>query len=147
MHPANPSSRVDISDSGVLHTLLGIRIHDDLERHPKVGASWESFGISQVVDHLRAGWHECYFWRTHAGAELDLLIVRGRMRRGFECKRTPTPAGRRRLPGLMQTRPGAWPGGKRPDLAPDRLAPFPNPAIPPGFLARLTRPIDHVSSD
>ena len=86
------SPKVYISDSGVLHTLLGIRTHDDLERHPKVGASWEGFGIGQVVDHLRAGWHECYFWRTHAGAELDLLIVRGRMRRGFEFKRTTAPA-------------------------------------------------------
>ena len=85
------SPKVYIADSGVLHTLLGIRSHDDLERHPKVGASWEGFGISQVVDHLRAGWDECYYWRTHAGAELDLLIVRGRKRRGFEFKRTTAP--------------------------------------------------------
>jgi len=86
------SPKVYISDSGVLHTLLGVRTHDDLERHPKVGASWEGFGIGSVVDHLRAAWHECFFWRTHAGAELDLLVVRGRTRRGFEFKRTTAPS-------------------------------------------------------
>lgn len=85
------SPRVYISDSGVLHTLLGIQTHDDLERHPKVGASWEGFGLGNVVDRLRADWHECFFWRTHAGAELDLLVVRGRVRRGFEFKRTTAP--------------------------------------------------------
>ena len=85
------SPKVYISDSGLLHSLLGIGTPDDLERHPKVGASWEGFGISQVVDRLRAGWHECFFWRTHAGAELDLLVVRGRIRRGYEFKRTMAP--------------------------------------------------------
>ncbi|MCX6544236.1 MAG: ATP-binding protein [Acidobacteria bacterium] len=86
------SPKVYISDSGVLHTLLGIQTHDDLERHPKVGASWEGFGLGNVVDRLRAGWHECFYWRTHAGAELDLLVVRGRVRRGFEFKRTTAPS-------------------------------------------------------
>ena len=86
------SPKVYISDSGMLHTLLGIQTHDDLDRHPKVGASWEGFGLGSVVDRLRAGWHECFFWRTHAGAELDLLVVRGRIRRGFEFKRTTAPA-------------------------------------------------------
>ena len=50
------SPKVYIADSGMLHTLLGIRTHDDLERHPKVGASWEGFGIGKVVEHLRAEW-------------------------------------------------------------------------------------------
>jgi predicted AAA+ superfamily ATPase len=86
------SPKVYISDSGLLHSLLGIRTADDLERHPKVGASWEGFGLGQVVDRLQAGWHECYFWRTHAGAELDLLVVRGRVRRGYEFKRTTAPS-------------------------------------------------------
>ncbi len=86
------SPRVYISDSGVLHTLLGIETPQDLERHPKVGASWEGFGLCNIVDRLRAGWHECFFWRTQAGAELDLLVVRGGIRRGFEFKRTTAPA-------------------------------------------------------
>ncbi len=86
------SPKVYISDSGLLHSLLGIRTPDDLERHPKVGASWEGFGLSQVVERLKAEWHECFYWRTHAGAELDLLVVRGRTRRGFEFKRTTAPS-------------------------------------------------------
>ena len=41
---------------------------------------------------LRAEPEECYFWRTHQGAELDLLVVRGRRRLGFEFKRTTSPS-------------------------------------------------------
>lgn len=80
-----------LADSGLLHTLLGIQSMDDLERHPKVGASWEGFAIGAIVDRLRARWDECYFWATHGGAELDLLVVRGRTRLGFEVKRTTAP--------------------------------------------------------
>ena len=86
------SPKVYVADSGQLHALLGIRTPDDLERHPKVGASWEGFALGQVVDQLQAGWRECYFWRTQAGAELDLLVVRGRTRRGYEFKRTTAPS-------------------------------------------------------
>ncbi len=45
-----------------------------------------------MVRHLGADWRDCYFWATHAGAELDLLVVRGRRRWGFEFKRTSSPA-------------------------------------------------------
>ena len=86
------SPKVYVTDSGLLHTLLGIRCQDELERHPKVGASWEGFGAAAVVTRLRARWGECYFWATHAGAELDLLVVRGGIRVGFEFKRTTSPA-------------------------------------------------------
>ena len=86
------SPKVYLSDSGLLHSLLDVRSAADLERHPKVGASWESFAIGAVVDRLRARWDECYFWATHGGAELDLLVVRGRTRLGFEIKRTTAPA-------------------------------------------------------
>ena len=61
------------------------------EGHPKLGASWEGFVIGQLLLHLRAEPEECYFWATHAGAELDLLVVRGAQRRGFEIKRTVSP--------------------------------------------------------
>jgi hypothetical protein len=60
-------------------------------RHPKVGASWEGFGIQAVVDRLGARPDECYFWGTYSGAELDLLVVRGSLRLGFELKRTVAP--------------------------------------------------------
>lgn len=85
------SPKVYISDSGVLHTLLGIASREDLDRHPKIGASWEGFGIQATVDRLRARHDECFFWATHAGAELDLLVLRGRRRLGFEFKRTVAP--------------------------------------------------------
>ncbi len=85
------SPKVYILDSGLLHTLLGIASREDLDRHPKVGASWEGFGIQAVIDHLRVRHDECFFWATHGGAELDLLVVRGRKRLGFEFKRTVSP--------------------------------------------------------
>jgi len=85
------SPKVYISDSGLLHSLLGVTSRDDLERHPKIGASWEGFCLTAVVARLGADWRECYYWRTQAGAELDLLVVRGTRRRGFEFKRTAAP--------------------------------------------------------
>jgi predicted AAA+ superfamily ATPase len=60
--------------------------------HPILGASWEGFVISQVLGVLGAEPEECFFWRTHAGAELDLLVVRGRTRWGFEVKRSSAPS-------------------------------------------------------
>jgi hypothetical protein len=85
------SPKVYVEDSGLLHRLLSIRTPRDLLRHPKVGASFEGFVIGQVVRRLRAERHECFFWATHAGAEIDLLVVRGRDRLGFEVKRTDAP--------------------------------------------------------
>jgi len=86
------SPKIYLADSGLLHTLLGIDSQDDLEGHPKMGASWEGFMIGQIVERLAATAEECFFWATHQGAELDLLVVRGRRRLGFEIKRTTTPS-------------------------------------------------------
>jgi uncharacterized protein len=86
------SPKVYVADSGLLHTLLDIGRDADLVRHPKVGASWEGFGIQAVIDRLRARPDECCFWGTYAGAELDLLVVRGSLRLGFEMKRTVSPS-------------------------------------------------------
>ena len=83
--------KVYLADSGLLHGLLNLPTQRDLEGHPKLGASWEGFVIGQLLLHLRAEPEECYFWATHAGAELDLLVVRGAQRRGFEIKRTVSP--------------------------------------------------------
>jgi len=91
------SPKVFIADPGLLHTLLGIVTRDDLERHPKVGASWEGFVLREVVRQIGARPEECYFWGTHAGAELDLLVVRGGRRLGFEIKRTTSPAATRSM--------------------------------------------------
>ena len=86
------SPKVYLSDSGLLHALLGIESLGELESHPRLGASWEGFALESVVRMLGARPEECYFWATHAGAELDLLIVKGGKRLGFEFKRTETPA-------------------------------------------------------
>ena len=83
--------KVYLRDSGVLHQLLGITSRVGLERHPKVGASWEGFALSNVIDVLQADPRECHFWATHAGAELDLLVGRGERRIGFEFKRSSAP--------------------------------------------------------
>lgn len=84
--------KVYLSDSGLLHTLLDIQSATALEGHPKVGASWEGFLLETVVARLGARADQCYFWATHAGAELDLMVVDGDHRRGFEFKRTSAPA-------------------------------------------------------
>lgn len=84
--------KVYFSDVGLLHSLLRLTSMPDLTSHPKVGASWEGFVIHQVVQQLGVATNECYFWATHAGAELDLLVTRGSRRWGFEVKRTASPS-------------------------------------------------------
>jgi predicted AAA+ superfamily ATPase len=86
------SPKVYVADSGLLHALLATEARHDLERHPKLGASWEGFAITCIIRQLGARPEEVFFWSTHAGAELDLLVVRGRQRLGFEIKRTSAPA-------------------------------------------------------
>ena len=66
--------KVYIRDSGVLHSLLGVRNHDDLLSHPVVGASWEGFAIENLLAAAPAG-TDAYFYRTRAGAEIDLLLL------------------------------------------------------------------------
>ncbi len=83
--------KVYLADTGVLHSLLNLRTLGDLEGHPKVGASWEGFVMEEVIRRLGAISEECFFWATHSGAELDLLVVRGRKKLGFEIKRTSSP--------------------------------------------------------
>lgn len=86
------SPKVYVADSGLVHALHDIADADALEGHPIVGATWESFGIETVVRRLGARRDQCYFWGTHQGAELDLLVVAGRRRLGFDFKRTSAPA-------------------------------------------------------
>jgi hypothetical protein len=83
------SPKVYIRDSDLLHSLLGLDTHGALTGHPKVGASWEGFALEQVLRHLRG---DPYFWSTHGGAEVDLLLMRRRQRWGFEFKRSDAPA-------------------------------------------------------
>ena len=85
------SPKIYLRDSGLLHLLYGIHTARELLDHPRCGASWEGFAIEAVLRGLRAAPEECYFWATHADAELDLLFVRGKKRLGFEFKRSPSP--------------------------------------------------------
>ncbi|MCE9553991.1 MAG: ATP-binding protein [Planctomycetes bacterium] len=83
------SPKVYIRDSGLLHALLGISNQRELESHPKVGASWEGYAVEEVLKALRPD--EAYFWGTHQGAELDLLMFQRGRRIGVECKRADAP--------------------------------------------------------
>ncbi len=81
--------KIYVRDTGLLHQLLGIRTQAELLRHPKLGASWEGFVVEQMLRSLEPD--AAYFWATHGGAELDLLLMRGRRRYGVEVKRTDGP--------------------------------------------------------
>lgn len=83
--------RIYLSDTGILHTLLGIETMHDLIGHPKVGASWEGFLIEQIIAELSLREDQCYFWATHSGAEIDLFVPGAKKRFGFEIKRTDAP--------------------------------------------------------
>ena len=83
------SPRVYLRDSGVLHFLLGIEDPEQLPLHPRYGASWEGFALEQTL--IAHGGHEAYFYRTQRGAELDLLLLRGGKRFGFEFKCSEAP--------------------------------------------------------
>lgn len=84
------SPKVYIRDSGLCHALLEVSSLAALDRHPAVGASWEGFALEQTL--TLAGDRDAYFWGTHSGAELDLLLVRGDRRHGIEFKRSDAPA-------------------------------------------------------
>ena len=81
--------KIYFPDSGLLHSLLGIRSEGDLQMHPKSGASWEGFALEQIIRATRPD--EAYFWATHNGAELDLLLFKNGQRLGYEFKRSDAP--------------------------------------------------------
>jgi len=83
------SPKIYVRDCGLLHALLGLPSPVVLEGHPKLGASWEGFGVEQVI--VRAGERNAWFWATHAGAELDLLVQVDGRRLGFEFKHADAP--------------------------------------------------------
>jgi hypothetical protein len=91
------SPKVYFRDTGILHSLFGIRTQIELETHPKIGASWEGYALEEVLKAVEPD--EAYFWATHGGAELDLLLIIGGRRLGVECKRMDAP----RLTPSMRT--------------------------------------------
>lgn len=83
------AAKVYVRDSGIFHSLLDIADRTALDSHPKLGASWEGFAIEQILS--VTGDRNAYFWATHAGAELDLLVFHGGKRLGFEFKYSEKP--------------------------------------------------------
>jgi predicted AAA+ superfamily ATPase len=105
--------KVYFRDSGLLHHFLGITSEQDLLQHPRCGASWEGFVVEEVLRCVSPDAQ--YFWATHAGAELDLLMFVAGKRLGVEIKRTDAPAMTKsmatarsdlRLDGLVVVYPG-----------------------------------------
>ncbi len=84
----------------MLHSLLGIITQSDLEGHPKVGASWEGYAIEEILKAINPD--DAYFWATHQGTELDLLLFKNGKRIGVECKRADGPT---LAPSMMIDRP------------------------------------------
>jgi len=128
--------KVYVRDSGLLHQLLGIDTAKALMTHPKLGASWEGFAIEQVL--VAEPHDEAFFWATHQGAEIDLLLRRGGRLLGVECKRTDaprvTPSIKIALADLELDRVAVvYPGERRYPLA-DRVE-----AVPVGELAEHGR--------
>ena len=81
--------KVYIRDSGLLHALLGVPNQRYLEHHPKVGASWEGYAVEEILKALRPD--DAYYWATHNGAEIDLVLFKNGRRIGIECKRADAP--------------------------------------------------------
>ena len=83
------SPKIYIRDTGLLHQLLGINSERDLLTHPKIGASWEGYVIEEVLAVEQPD--EVFFWATHQGAEIDLILKKNGRLLGVECKRTDAP--------------------------------------------------------
>lgn len=81
--------KVYLRDSGLLHALLGLRSEREMVSHPKVGASWEGYAIEETISAVSPD--AAYFWATHTGAELDLLLIKGGRRYGVEVKYQDAP--------------------------------------------------------
>ena len=115
------SPKVYLRDSGLLHLFLGIADRDQLLGHPKLGSTWEGFVVEHILNRLGA--RRAYFWATHQGSELDLLVFHRGRRLGFEVKFSDAPALTRsmhiaqedlELDSLWVIHPGegSWPMGK-----------------------------------
>lgn len=83
------SPKIFFRDSGFLHALIGTKTLEELLIHPACGASWEGFALEQTLRIAKPD--QAYFWATHQGAELDLLMFKGAQRVGVEFKRADTP--------------------------------------------------------
>ncbi len=85
------SYKIYFRDSGIFHTLFGIKLKQDLLNSSKVGASWEGFALEQIIQYHQAEPQDCFFWCLQTGAELDLLIVKDNKRYAYEIKYSSRP--------------------------------------------------------
>jgi predicted AAA+ superfamily ATPase len=92
--------KIYIRDSGILHTLLQLPTMADVQGHPKLGTSWEGFALEQVLTLVET--RDTYFWATHSGAELDLLVMIGGKRHGYEFKYSDAPGHTRSMSVAIQ---------------------------------------------
>lgn len=81
--------KIYFRDTGLLHALMGIQTLPELLTHPRSGASWEGFALEEVLRLAKPD--QAWFWATHQGAELDLLMIKGSRRVGVEFKRNDAP--------------------------------------------------------
>jgi hypothetical protein len=81
--------KIYFRDTGLLHHLLGIRSEKELLSHPKNGASWEGYVIEETIKATEPD--EVYYWATHGGAEIDLVLLKNGRMLGVECKRMDAP--------------------------------------------------------
>jgi predicted AAA+ superfamily ATPase len=93
--------KVYVRDSGLLHALLGVDSAAALHAHPKVGASWEGFVLEELIG--LAGERNAFYWRTQAGAELDLLLFLRGQRIGVEVKYADAPGMTRSMHACIES--------------------------------------------
>ncbi len=134
--------KIYFRDTGLLHELLGLADPAALARHPRYGASWEGFALDQVLRIAQPD--EAYFWATHSGAELDLLMFKDGRRVGVEFKRadapTLTPSMRVAMVDLaLDALFVVYPGTRRYQLA-ERVEAVPLNALLPAAATELASP-------
>jgi hypothetical protein len=134
--------KIYLRDSGLLHQLLGIRTEPELLAHPKCGASWEGYAIEETLKRIQPD--EAYFWATHNGAELDLLLFTNGRRLGVEMKRadapTLTPSMRIALADLKLDHLTVLYPGEKPYALADRVTVVPLTALAGDRLTALFPP-------
>lgn len=85
------SPKIYFRDSGILNALLDLKTKENLENNPRLGAFWEGYALEEIIKFLNIRQEECFFWSTHADAELDLFVIKDGKRLGFEFKYSDSP--------------------------------------------------------
>jgi hypothetical protein len=133
--------KIHFRDTGLLHQLLGIRSEKELLSHPKCGASWEGYVIEETIKATAPD--DVYYWATHSGAEIDLVLIKDGRMLGVECKRVDAP---RMTPSMRTAREDlhleqiavVYPGKKRYALG-DGIAAVPLNSVVEGMKGLFPR--------